>query len=239
MPRSEGLDEIMSTQQGSDGHPKISAAMVKALREKTGAGFNDCRDALIKANGDMDAAAAILREKGQATAKKKEQRAASEGAIGDYLHAGGRIASLVEVNCESDFVARTEEFQRLCHDLAMHVAALNPRFVRREDVPVELVEQLRATFREQAASSGKPENVLDRIADGKLDKFFAETCLYEQHFIKEEQLTVRELIQQSVAKVGENIAVRRFARFKVGEHAVEAEPGPAAPEAAAPPPGPA
>ncbi len=217
----------MSSQQGKDGQPQITAAMVKALREKTGAGFNDCRAALIEAKGDMDAAVAILREKGQAAAKKKEQRAASEGAVGNYLHAGGRIASLVEVNCESDFVARTEEFQRLCHDLAMHVAALNPRFVRREDVPPELVEQLQAAFREQALASGKPENVVERIVEGKLDKFYSETCLYEQHFIREEQITVRELIQHSIAKVGENIAVRRFARFKVGEHAAEGEPGPA------------
>lgn len=221
----------MSTREGKDGQPQVNAAQVKALREKTGAGFSDCRAALIEAKGDMESAVALLREKGQAAAKKKEQRAASEGAVGNYLHAGGRIASLVEVNCESDFVARTDEFQRLCHDLAMHVAALNPRYVRREDVPPELVEQLRAAFREQALTSGKPENIVDRIAEGKLDKFFAETCLYEQHFIKEEQLTVRELIQQSIVKVGENIAVRRFARFKVGEQAAEADPGPAAPDA--------
>ncbi|HUK52567.1 MAG TPA: translation elongation factor Ts [Candidatus Binatia bacterium] len=229
----------MSSHPAQEGQPQVSAAMVKALREKTGAGFSDCRSALLDAKGDLEAATAILREKGQAAAKKKEQRAASEGAVGNYLHAGGRIASLVEVNCESDFVARTDEFQHLCHDLAMHVAALNPRYVRREEVPAELVEQLRGAFREQAVASGKPENVLERIIEGKLDKFYSETCLYEQHFIKDEQLTVRELIQQSIAKVGENIAVRRFARFKVGEHAAEAEPGPAAAEPGAAPPVPA
>jgi elongation factor Ts len=223
----------MSTQPGKDGQPQISAQLVKKLRELTGAGFSDCRDALIEANGDLDAAVAILREKGQAAAKKKEQRVASEGAVGSYLHAGGRIASLVEVNCESDFVARTDEFQRLCHDLAMHVAALNPRYVRREDVPAETVEGERANYREQAKSSGKPENLLDRIAEGKLDKFFAESCLYEQHFIKDEQLTVRDLIQQTIAKVGENISVRRFARFKVGENSASSD-SPASPGEAAP-----
>jgi len=197
---------------------QISAQLVKALREKTGAGFSDCRSALIEAKADLEAAVAILREKGQAAAKKKEQRMASEGAIGSYLHAGGRIASLVEVNCESDFVARTDEFQRLCHDLAMHIAALSPRYVKREDVPSEIVEVERANYREQAKASGKPENLLDRIAEGKMDKFFAESCLYEQHFIKDEQMTVKDMIQQTAAKVGENVSVRRFARFKVGEN---------------------
>jgi elongation factor Ts len=208
----------MSTQPGQVGQPQVSAQLVKTLRERTGAGFSDCRAALVESKGDLDAAVAILREKGQAAAKKKEQRVASEGAVGSYLHAGGRIASLVEVNCESDFVARTDEFQRLCHDLAMHVAALSPRYVRREDVPTEIVEGERANYREQAKASGKPENLFDRIAEGKLEKFFAESCLYEQHFIKDEQLTVRDLIQQTIAKVGENISVRRFARFKVGEN---------------------
>jgi len=217
----------MSTQPGQDGQPQISAQLVKTLRERTVAGFSDCRAALVGAKGDLDAAAAILREKGQAAAKKKEQRAASEGAVGNYLHAGGRIASLVEVNCESDFVARTDEFQRLCHDLAMHVAALSPRYVRREDVPADLVARERAIYREQALASGKPENLLERIAEGKLEKFFAESCLYEQHFIKDEQITVRDLIQQTVSKVGENISVRRFARFKVGENSGASDPPPA------------
>jgi elongation factor Ts len=223
----------MSSQPGKDGQPQVTAAMVKALREKTGAGFNDCRSALIEAGGDIEAAITILRKKGQSAAAKKAQRSASEGAVGTYLHAGGKIASLVEVNCESDFVARTEEFKRLCHELAMHVAAQDPRFIRKEDVPADVIERERAIYLDQARSAGKPENMLGRIADGKLEKFFAESCLYEQHFIKDEQLTVRELIQQSIARVGENIAVRRFARFKVGEHAAESgqeatESGPAA-----------
>ncbi|HUJ40205.1 MAG TPA: translation elongation factor Ts [Candidatus Acidoferrales bacterium] len=207
----------MSTQAGKDAQPQISAQLVKTLRERTGAGFSDCRTALLESKGDLEGAVGILREKGQAAAKKKAARAATEGAVGTYLHAGGKIAVLVEVNCESDFVARTEEFQRLCHDVAMHVAALDPRYVRREDVPAEIVESEKANYLEQARSTGKPENVLQRIVEGKLEKFFAESCLYEQHFIKDEQVTVGDLIQQAVAKMGENIGVRRFARFKVGE----------------------
>jgi elongation factor Ts len=224
----------MSAQPVKEGHPQISAQLVKTLRERTGAGFSDCRAALIEANGDLESAAAILREKGQAAAKKKASRAATEGAIGTYLHAGGKIATLVEVNCESDFVARTDEFQRLCHELAMHVAALDPRYVRREDVPAEVAERERASYLEQARSSGKPESVLERIVEGKLEKFFAESCLYEQHFIKDEQLTVRDLIQQTIAKVGENISVRRFARFKVGEQAAAQESAPGGPDEAPP-----
>jgi elongation factor Ts len=216
----------MSTQPEQDAQPQISAQLVKALRERTGAGFNDCRAALIEAKGDIEAAITVLRKKGQAAAEKKSQRAASEGAVGTYLHAGGKIAALVEVNCESDFVAHTDEFQRLCHDLAMHAAALDPRFIRREEVPEDVIERERAIYREQARSSGKPENLLDRIVEGKLEKFYAESCLYEQLFIKDEQLTVRDLIQRTIAKVGENITVRRFARFKVGEHTPKPEPGP-------------
>jgi len=217
----------MSTKPGTDGQLQISAQLVKALRERTGAGFSDCRNALLEAAGDLDAAAALLREKGQATAKKKAQREASEGAVGTYLHAGGKIAVLVEVNCESDFVARTDVFQGLAHDLAMHVAALDPRYVRREDVPADILERERKNHLEQARAAGKPENLLERIAEGKLEKFLAESCLYEQHFIKDEQITIRDLIQQTISKVGENIAVRRFARFKVGEHAAPPDITPA------------
>ena len=223
----------MNTHSGKDGLPQISAQLVKALRERTGAGFSDCRAALVESKGDLEAAVAILRERGQAAAKKKAARAATEGAVGTYLHAGGKIAVLVEVNCESDFVARTDEFQRLCHDLAMHVAALDPRYVRREDVPVEIVERERASNLDQARASGKPENILERIVEGKLEKFFAESCLYEQHFIKDEQLTVRDLIQQAIAKMGENIGVRRFARFKVGEQAPAQDSAPAGTDQAA------
>ncbi len=209
---------------------QISAQLVKALRERTGAGFNDCRAALLEAKGDIEAAISILRKKGQAAAQKKAQRTASEGAIGSYIHAGGRIGVIVELNCESDFVARTEEFQRLCHNLAMHIAALDPRFIRREDVPPDVLEREREIYREQARISGKPENILDKIVAGKLEKFYEETCLYEQHFIKDESLTVRELIGQMVAKVGEHIALRRFARFKVGEASSASD----APEASSP-----
>ena len=218
----------MSSEKGQATSVAVSAGQVKALREKTGAGFNDCRAALVESKGDMEEAISILRKKGQAAAAKKAQRSASEGAVGTYLHAGGKIASLVEVNCESDFVARTEEFKKLCHELAMHVAAQDPRFIRKEDVPADVIEHERVIYFEQARSTGKPEGVLGRIVDGKLEKFFAETCLYEQHFIRDEQLTVRELIQQAIAKVGENITVRRFARFKVGEQGAGAEPGAAA-----------
>ncbi len=217
--RREGHGEAMSSQPVKDGKPQISAQLVKTLRERTGAGFSDCREALVEAGGDLDAAEVILREKGRAAAKKKAQREATQGAVGTYLHAGGKIAVLVEVNCESDFVARTDEFQRLCHDLAMHVAALDPRYVHREDVPQDVLERERKNHLEQARAAGKPENLIERIAEGKLEKFLAESCLYEQHFIKDEQVTIRDLIQQTIAKVGENIGVRRFARFKVGEHA--------------------
>lgn len=201
----------------ASGQQPVSAQLVKTLRERTGAGFSDCRAALQEAKGDLEAAIGVLRKKGQVAAQKKAQRQATEGAIGSYIHAGGRIGVLIEVNCESDFVARTDEFQHLCHGLAMHVAALNPRFVRREEVPSDVLDRERASSREQAKASGKPEHILDKIISGKLEKFYEENCLYEQHFIKDESITIREMIEQMVAKVGENIAVRRFSRFKVGE----------------------
>jgi len=195
----------------------IPAQQVKQLRERTGAGFNDCRAALIETSGDIEQAINVLRKKGQAAAQKKAQRQASEGLVGSYIHAGGRIGVLVEVNCESDFVARTEEFQRLCHDVAMHIAALDPRFLRREEVTQEILDREREIYREQARASGKPDPVIEKIVTGKMEKFYEENCLYEQHFIKDEAMTVKELIDQAIAKLGENIAVRRFSRFKVGE----------------------
>ena len=212
----------------------IPAQLVKTLRERTGAGFSDCRAALQEAKGDLEAAINILRKKGQAAAQKKAQRQASQGAIGSYIHAGGRIGVLVELNCESDFVARTEEFQRLCHDLAMHVAALDPRFVRREEVPAEVIESKREIDRAEARASGKPDPIVEKIVAGKLEKFLEESCLYEQHFIKDESVTIREMIEQMAAKVGENITLRRFARFKVGAVAGAIAEG----EAAAPVPAP-
>jgi elongation factor Ts len=194
-----------------------SAQQVKELRERTGAGFSACRDALAEAKGDAEQAIDLLRKKGQAAAQKKAQRATSEGLVGHYIHAGGKIGVLVEINCESDFVARTDDFQKLCHDVAMHIAALDPRFLRREEVTQEILDREREIYREQARATGKPDPVIEKIVTGKMEKFYEENCLYEQHFIKDEGTTVKELVDQAIAKLGENIAIRRFARFKVGE----------------------
>jgi len=194
-----------------------SAQLVKELRDKTGAGFSDCRAALIEAGGDIPQAIDVLRKKGQVAAAKKAQRATSEGLVSSYIHAGGKIGVLVEINCESDFVARTEDFQRLSHDVAMHIAALDPHFVRREEVTPEILEIKKAAYREEAKTSGKPDAIVEKIVAGKMDKFYEENCLYEQHFIKDEGVTIKELVDQAIAKLGENIAIRRFSRFKVGE----------------------
>jgi elongation factor Ts len=203
----------MATETGKN----VSAQQVKDLRDRTGAGFTACRDALLEANGDVEQAINILRKKGQAAAQKKAQRATSEGLVGCYIHAGGKIGVLVEINCESDFVARTEDFQRLCHDVSMHIAALDPRFLRREEVTQETLDRERDIYRAQAKATGKPDAVIEKIVNGKMEKFYEENCLYEQHFIKDEGTTVKELVDQAIAKLGENIAIRRFARFKVGE----------------------
>jgi elongation factor Ts len=200
----------------------ISAQQVKELRDRTGAGFMDCRSALAEANGDFEQAIQVLRKRGQAMAQKKAAREATEGSMGSYVHAGGKIGVLVEVNCETDFVARTDEFQQLCHDLAMHIAALDPRFVRREEVTEQVLGREREVYLEQARTSGRPEKFLDQIVSGKMEKFYEENCLYEQRFIKDEAVTVRELIDQAVARLGEKISVRRFVRFKVGEEAAGA-----------------
>lgn len=197
--------------------PNIPAQLVKELRERTGAGFAACKDALIEAQGDLDKATSILRKKGQAAAQKKAQRTTSEGLVSSYIHAGGKIGVLLELNCESDFVARTEDFQRLCHDVAMHVAALDPRFLKREEVTQEVLDRKRDSYKEEARASGKPDNIVEKIVSGKMEKFYEENCLYEQHFIRDEGITVKELIDQAIAKLGENIAVRRYARFKVGD----------------------
>src|SRR5579862_3240443 len=199
------------------GKGNISAQLVKELRDRTGAGFSDCRAALVETGGDIERAVDVLRKKGQAAAAKKAQRATSEGLVSCYIHAGGRIGVLVEINCESDFVARTEAFQKLCHDVAMHIAALDPRFLRREEVTQEVLDREREIYREQAKATGKPDNVVEKILNGKMEKFYEENCLYEQHFIKDEGTTIKELVDQAIAKLGENIAIRRFARFKVGE----------------------
>src|SRR6202451_2323741 len=201
----------------TDGKPNISAQLVKELRDRTGAGFTACRDALIEAQENIEQAIDVLRKKGQAAAAKKAQRSTSEGLVSCYIHAGGKIGVLVEINCESDFVARTDDFQRLSHDVAMHIAALDPRFLRREDVTQETLDREREIYSDQAKATGKPAQVIEKIVAGKMEKFYEENCLYEQHFIKDEGTTVKELVDQAIAKVGENIAIRRFARFKVGE----------------------
>jgi elongation factor Ts len=195
----------------------ISAAQVKELRDKTGAPMMDCKQALTEAKGDVEQAIVLLRKKGIATAAKKAARATSEGSVTSYIHAGGKIGVLVEVNCESDFVARTDDFRGLVHDIAMHIAASDPRFVRKEDVTPEAFEREKEIYRAQAAAAGKPENVVEKIVEGKMAKFYEEVCLYEQPFIKEQSISVAQLIASKIGKLGENISVRRFARFKVGE----------------------
>jgi elongation factor Ts len=195
----------------------ISAAMVKELREKTGAPMMDCKQALTESKGDVDQAIVYLRKKGIATAAKKASRATSEGSVASYIHAGGKIGVLLEVNCESDFVARTDDFQNLVHDIAMHVAASDPKFIRREDVTPEAYEREKEIYRAQAASTGKPAAVVEKIVEGKMTKFYEEVCLLEQPFIKEQSINVGQLIASAIGKLGENISVRRFARFKVGD----------------------
>src|SRR6202522_1999491 len=216
----------------ADGKPNISAQQVKELRDRTGVGFAAGREALVEATGDIERAIDLLRKKGQATAAKKAQRATSEGLVSCYIHAGGKIGVLIEVNCESDFVARTDDFQRLCHDVAMHIAALDPRFLRREEVTQETLDREREIYKEQAKQTGKPEAVIEKIVSGKMEKFYEENCLYEQHFIKDEGMTVKELIDHTIAKTARNIAGRRFMRFKVGEADGAEKQAPAA-EAAA------
>jgi elongation factor Ts len=194
----------------------ITVQMVKELRQATGAGVLDCKEALKETGGDLEQAVSYLREKGMAAAAKRSEREAEEGLIGFYIHAGNKVGGLVEVNCETDFVARTEEFQQLAHDLAMQVVAAKPAYLRREDVPSEVLEQEKAIYRAQMADSGKPENIVERIVEGKLQKFYEENCLMEQPFIKDPSVTVGELVKQKNALLGENIVLRRFARLEVG-----------------------
>jgi elongation factor Ts len=196
---------------------EITAQMVRELRERTGAGMMDCKAALSEASGDIESAIDVLRTRGVAKAAKKAGRTTGEGVVGNYIHAGGKIGVLVEVNCETDFVARTEDFQSLVRDVAMHIAAADPKFVRREEVTPEVLDREKAIYREQALASGKPANVVDRIVEGKLDKFYGESVLLEQPFVKDPEKTINEIVAERIAKVGENIQIRRFARFKVGE----------------------
>lgn len=195
----------------------ISATLVKELRDKTGAGVMECRRALQDTNGDLEGAIKLLRQQGLKTAAKKSSRTTSEGQIGNYIHFGGKIGVLIEVNCETDFVARTEQFQQLVKDISMQVAALNPKYVSREDVPEDIVKQELEIYKIQAKESGKPEQVIEKIAQGKLDKYFKEVCLIEQAFVKDPNVAIKDLITEAIAKMGENIKVRRFARFEVGE----------------------
>ena len=196
---------------------EISAKLVKDLREKTGAGMMDCKNALVEAKGDLDQAIIVLRKKGLASAQKKATRIAAEGMIGHYIHSGGKLGVLVEVNSETDFAARSDDFQALVKDIAMHIAAQNPLYVKRDDVSAEVLEKEREIYREQARGSGKPANIVDKIAEGKLESYYEMVCLYDQKFVKDPNITVQELINNAVAKIGENIQVRRFARFKTGE----------------------
>jgi elongation factor Ts len=201
----------------------ITAALVKDLRERTGAGMMECKKALVETNGDLGDAEVWLRKHGIASAAKKATRATKQGLIGSYIHHGGQLGVLVEVNCESDFVARTDDFKELVHDLAMHIAAADPKFVRKEDVMPEVLEKEKDIQRARALLEGKPEKMVDKIAEGRLQKFYEEVCLLEQPFVKEATLTIGQLVKTKIAKLGENITVARFIRFKVGDvAAVEA-----------------
>jgi elongation factor Ts len=196
---------------------EITAAMVKQLRDKTGAGFMECKSALVEANGDMAQAEIILRKRGTAFAQKKATRATAEGIIGTYVHTGGKLGVMVEVNCESDFVARTDDFKQLVHDISMQIAATDPRFIRKEDVTQEALEQEKEIARARALQDGKPEKMVDKIVEGRLAKFYEEACLMEQPFVKETTITISQLVASRIAKLKENIVVSRFVRFKVGE----------------------
>ncbi len=195
----------------------ITAEMVKELREKTGAGMMECKKALEATNGDMEKAILFLRERGMAAAQKKASRTAKEGLIASYIHAGGKIGVLVEVNCETDFVARNDDFKELAKDIAMQIAAVKPLYVKREDVPEDVLAREKEIYMTQAKNSGKPEKVWDKIVEGKLESYYQEVCLYEQPFIKDPKLKIKDLIAQAVGKIGENIQVKRFVRFQLGE----------------------
>jgi elongation factor Ts len=201
----------------------ISAANVKELREKTGCGIMDCKKALAEADGDLEAAITFLREKGLASAAKKSGRVTTEGIVYSYIHAGGKVGVLLEVNSETDFVAKTDGFTDLVKGIALHIAAMNPLYIRREEVPAEEVEKERAIFTVQAKESGKPDHIIDKIVDGKVDKFYKEICLLEQPYVKDSDKTIEKLVTDTIAALGENLSIRRFARFKLGEGLEKAE----------------
>ncbi len=196
---------------------KIKADMVKELREKSGVGMMDCKKALIESNGDIKKAAELLREKGLAKASKKAARATKEGIIDSYIHLGSKVGVLVEANCETDFVAKNDLFKSFVHDIALHIAASAPVYIAKEDVPQEIIDKEKEIYIKQAINDGKPENIAEKIAQGKLNKFYEEYCLYQQPFVKDNDITVSELVKHTIAKIGENIKIRRFARFVLGE----------------------
>jgi elongation factor Ts len=202
---------------------EISANVVKELRQKTGAGFMDCKKALAETGGDVEKAVDYLRQKGIAAAAKKADRVAADGAVGAYVHPGGKIGVLLEINCETDFVARNAEFQALLKDVAMQIAAANPRFVRREEVSPAELDREKGIYRQQALDSGKPEKIVDKIVEGKMERFYSEVCLLEQAFIKDPDHKVSDIINDAIARLGENIQVRRFARYHLGEGASTGE----------------
>ena len=195
----------------------ISAALVKELREKTGAGIMDCKQALSESGADVGAAIDFLRKKGLATAKKRAGRAATEGTVQSYIHMGGKIGVLVEINCETDFVAKTDDFREFAKNIAMHIAATNPVGITPEDVPEDIIQKEKEIYRAQALETGKPENIVDKIAEGKLKRFYKESCLLEQPYVRDPDITVADLINDVIAKIGENITIRRFARYQIGE----------------------
>jgi elongation factor Ts len=199
---------------------EITASLVKQLREKTGAGMLDCKKALEETGGNLPEAEVVLRKRGIASAGKKAARATRQGVVGSYIHPGAQLGVLIEVNCESDFVARTDDFQQLVHDVAMQVAAADPQFIRREDVTPDVLEKEKEIARDRARAEGKPEKILEKIVEGRMSKFYEEVCLLEQPFIKDNSLTVGQLIASIIGKLGENITVARFTRFKVGDTAV-------------------
>ena len=199
----------------------ITAEQVKTLREKTGAGMMECKAALTETNGNLDEAVTVLRKRGLAQASKRAGRNASQGLVSSYIHMGGKIGVLVEVNCESDFVARTEGFQTLVKEIAMHIAAADPKYVRREDVPADAIEKEKAIYRAQFEGSGKPANVIEKIVEGKIGSYYSQVCLLEQPSVRDQAVTVGQMVTQAIAKTGENIIVARFSRFKLGESGAE------------------
>jgi elongation factor Ts len=195
----------------------ISATLVKELRDLTGAGMMDCKKALMETNGEMEKAIDILRKKGLSIAKKRTGRATDQGIVEAYIHAGAKLGVLLELRCETDFVARTDDFKRLARDLAMHIAAADPIAIKKEDIPQEIIEREKDIYREQAKESGKPEKIWDRIAEGRMEKFFKESCLLEQQFVRDTERTVQDLIDEFRAKLGENIIVEKYSRYKIGK----------------------